>query len=47
MPCKKDGKAMLYDNVSGRFFRNRGRYLATGGGYERPWLGYGTRMIIR
>ena len=47
VPCKKDGKAMLYDTVSGRFFRNRGRYLATGGGYERPWGGYGTRLFVR
>ena len=37
VPCKKDGKAMLYDKVSGRFFRNRGRYLAIGGGNERPF----------
>ena len=37
VPCKKDGKAMLYDKVSGRFFRNRGRYLATGGGNEWPF----------
>ena len=37
VPCKKDGKAMLYDKVSGHFFRNRGRYLATGGGNEWPF----------
>ena len=37
VPCKKDGKAMLYDNVSKTFFRNRGRYLAIGGGNERPF----------
>ena len=46
VPCKKDGRAMLFDKVSGRFFRNRGRYLATGGGYERPFLS-GTCVIIR
>ena len=37
VPCKKDGQAMLYDKVSGHFFRNRGRYLATGGGNEWPF----------
>ena len=38
VPCMKDGKAMLYDNVSGRYFRNKGRYLAIGGGSERPFM---------
>ena len=38
VPVMKDGKAMLYDKVSGRFFRNRGRYLAIGGGEERLFM---------
>lgn len=46
VPCKKDGKAMLFDTVSGRFFRNKGRYLATGGGYERDWQ-VGSCMRLR
>ena len=46
VPCRKDGKAMLYDKVSGRFFRNKGRYLAIGGGYERPWFA-GLHIIFR
>ena len=46
VPCMKDGKAMLYDKVSGRFFRNLGRYHTTGGGHERVWF-TGTRLIVR
>ena len=46
VPCMKDGKAMLYDNVSGRYFRNKGRYLAIGGGSERPFM-RGTSISIR
>ena len=46
VPCKKDGKAMLFDKVSGRFFRNLGRYHTTGGGHERVWF-TGTRLIVR
>ena len=38
VPCVKDGKAMLYDRVSGTFFRNKGRYLAIGGGEERLFM---------
>ena len=46
VPCMKDGKAMLYDNVSGTFFRNKGRYLAIGGGVERDWQA-GSVVIIK
>ena len=42
----KDGKAMLYDRVSGTFFRNKGRYLAIGGGTERPFIS-GTLITIK
>ena len=39
VPCKYDGKPMLYDKVSERFFqkKGKGRYYATGGGEERDW----------
>ncbi len=48
VPCTYDGRPMLYDTVSGCFFQKKGngRYLATGGGVERPWL-VGTSIIIR
>ena len=46
VPCMKDGKAMLYDKVSGSFFRNLGRYHTIGGGHERAWF-TGSRIIIR
>ena len=42
VPCMKDGKAMLWDRVSETFFRNRGRYLISGGGNERNG---GTRLV--
>ena len=37
VPVKKDGKAMLWDKVSETFFRNKGNYLITGGGWEWKW----------
>ena len=46
VPVMKDGKAMLFDRVSETFFRNKGRYLAIGGGAERPFF-VGTRVIIK
>ena len=46
VPVMKDGKAMLYDNVSGSYFRNKGRYLSIGGGSERPFF-VGTRIIFK
>ena len=46
VPVVKGGKAMLFDKVSGRFFRNKGRYLAIGGGAERP-IFVGTRIIFK
>ena len=46
VPCKKDGRAMLFDKVSGRFFRNQGSYYTIGGGHERVWF-TGTRLIVR
>ena len=45
-PCRKDGKAMLFDRVGGRFFRNLGRYHTIGGGHERAWF-TGSRIILR
>ena len=45
VPCRKDGKAMLFDKVSGRFFRNLGRRHTIGGGHERVWW-TGTRIIV-
>ena len=47
VPVMKDGKAMLYDRVSGTFFRNKGRYLAIGGGSEREWFEGGATIVIR
>ena len=46
VPVMKDGKEMLFDRVSGTFFRNKGRYLAIGGGSERPFF-VATRVIVR
>ena len=46
VPCMKDGKAVLFDKVSETFFRNKGRYLAIGGGEERPFA-RGTIISIR
>lgn len=48
VPCKYDGKPMLYDKVSGRFFQKKGHgaYLATGGGEERDWQ-VGNVMMLR
>ena len=46
VPCKKDGQAMLFDKVSGRFFRNRGRHHTIGGGHERAWF-TSTRIVVR
>lgn len=37
VPVRMYEKAMLYDNVEGEFYRNRGRYLATGGGAAKVW----------
>lgn len=45
-PCRKDGKAMLFDKVSGLFFRNLGRHHTIGGGHERDWQ-TGTSIILR
>lgn len=45
-PCRKDGKAMLFDRVGGRFFRNLGRYHTIGGGHERAWF-TSSRIILR
>ena len=48
VPCKYDGKPMLYDKVCERFFQKKGngRYYAAGGGAERPWQ-VGCAVIIR
>ena len=46
VPVKKDGKAMLWDKVSETFFRNNGKYLIVGGGFERKWS-ENTVMVIR
>lgn len=48
VPCKYDGRPMLYDKVSERFFQKKGngRYYATGGGAERPWQ-IGCAVLIR
>ena len=48
VPVKYDGKPMLYDKVSGRFFQKKGHgaYLATGGGEERDWQ-VGNVMMLR
>ena len=48
VPCKYDGKPMLYDKISERFFQKKGngRYYAAGGGAERPWQ-VGCAVIIR
>ena len=47
VPCMKDGKAMLWDRVSETFFRNRGRYLISGGGNERKWRENSMAIVIR
>ena len=46
VPCKKDGEAMLFDRVGGRFFRNLGSYYTIGGGHERVWF-TGSRITVR